>query len=61
MRAFLNQNFMLTLFTNMKLTGIKDLSFQFRTIIIRYKLIGYNFNVMQQSACLVFNLIMVDN
>ena len=27
---------------------------------IRYKRIGYNLNVMRQSACLVFNPIMVD-
>ena len=37
-------------------------SFLFRKkIIIRYKGIGYNLNVMRQSACLVFNPIMVDN
>ena len=36
-------------------------SFQFRKIITRYKRIGYNLNVMRQSACLVFNPIMVDN
>ena len=28
--------------------------------IIRYKRIGYNLNIMRQSACLVFNPIMVD-
>ena len=35
--------------------------FQFRKIITRYRRIGYNLNVMRQSACLVFNPIMVDN
>ena len=30
-------------------------------IITRYKRIGYNLNVMRQSACLVFNPIIVDN
>ena len=35
-------------------------SFQFRKGITRYKRIGYNLNVMQQSACLVFNPIMDD-
>ena len=35
--------------------------FLFRKIITRYKRIGYNLNVMRQSACLVFNPIMVDN
>ena len=36
-------------------------SFQFRKIITRYRCIGYNLNVMRQSACLVLNPIMVDN
>ena len=44
-----------------KLIGINDFSFQFRKIITRYRHIGYNLNVMRQSACLVFNPIMVDN
>ena len=34
---------------------------QFRNIIVRYKRIGYNINIMRQSACLVFNQIMVNN
>ena len=44
-----------------KLKGINDFSFQFRKIITRDRRIGYNLNVMRQSACLVFNPIMVDN
>ena len=44
-----------------KLKGINDFSFQFKKIITRYKRIGYNLNVMRQSACLVFNPIMVDS
>ena len=44
-----------------KLKGINDFSFQFRIIITRNRRIGYNLNVMRQSACLVFNPIMVDN
>ena len=44
-----------------KLKGINDFSFQFRKIITSYRRIGYNLNVMRQSACLVFNPIMVDN
>ena len=44
-----------------KLIGINDFSFQFRKIITRYRRIGYNLNVMRQSAYLVFNQIMVDN
>ena len=41
--------------------GINDFSLQFGKIITRYRRIGYNLNVMRQSACLVFNPIMVDN
>ena len=37
-----------------------DFFFQFRKTITRYRRIGYNLNVMQQSTCLVFNPIMVD-
>ena len=33
-----------------KLIGINDFSFQFRKIITRYRRIGYNLNVMRQSA-----------
>ena len=43
-----------------KLIGSNDFSFQFRKIITRYRRIGYNLNVMRQSACLVFNPITVD-
>ena len=55
MRAFRNQNFMV------KLIGSNEFSFQFRKIITRYRRIGYNLNVMRQSACLDFNPITVDN
>ena len=44
-----------------KLIGINDFSFQFRKITTHYRRIGYNLNVMRQSACLVFNPIMVDS
>ena len=37
-----------------------DFSDQFRKIIMRYKCIGYNLNVMRQSACLVVYTIKVD-
>ena len=29
--------------------------------MVRYKRIGYNINIMRQSACLVFNPITVNN
>ena len=37
------------------------LSIVFRKLIIRHKRIGYDLNVMRQSACLVINPISVDN
>ena len=37
-----------------------DFSDQFRKVIMLYKRIGYNPNVMRQSACLVINPITVD-
>ena len=44
-----------------KFVGRIDFSDQFRKIMIRYKGISYNLNVMRQSACLVFNLITIYN
>ena len=37
-----------------------DFSGQYRKVIMRYKRIGYDSNVMQQSACLVINSITID-
>ena len=61
MRAFLNQNCMVTWFTNLKnlLEGMIFL-FNSEKIITRYRRIGYNLNVMRQSVCLVFNPVTVD-
>ena len=44
-----------------KIVGRADFSDQFRKIIVRYKRIGYNINIMRQSACLVFNPITDNN
>ena len=45
-----------------KIMGWTDFSDKFRIIIIiRNKIIGYDLNVMRQSACLVINPITVDN
>ena len=43
-----------------KIRGMTDFSDQFRKNIMRYKRIGFNLDVMQQSACLVTNPINVD-
>ena len=44
-----------------KIVARTDFSDQFRKSIIGYKRIGYNMNVMQQSACLGFNPITVND
>ena len=44
-----------------KIVCRSDFSDQFKKIIIRYKRIGYNMNVMRQTACLVVNPITVNN
>ena len=59
LRAFWNQNFLVYKFK--KLLGRNDFSFQFRIQNTRCRRIGYNLNVMRQSACLICNPIMVDN
>ena len=42
-------------------TGRNDFYFQSRKIITRNRRLGYDLNVMRQSACLVFNPLMADN
>ena len=44
-----------------KIVGINNFSAQFIKIISHYKKIGYNINVLQQTACLVVNPITVGN
>ena len=41
-----------------KIIGSDNLSAQFIKIISHYKKIGYNINVLRQTACLVVNPIM---
>ena len=38
-----------------KIIGKYDFPYHFKKIIVRYKKIGYNIDVLQQTACLVFN------
>ena len=53
---------MVTLFTNLRhLQEGMIFLFNSEKNITRYRRIVYNLNVMRQSACLVFNPIMVDN
>ena len=44
-----------------KIVDRTDFSDHFRKIIIRYKRIGYNMNVIRQTACLEVNPITVNN
>ena len=44
-----------------KIVGSNNFSVQFIKINSHYKKIGYNINVLQQTACLVVNPIMVGN
>ena len=45
----------------LKIVGSNNFSAQFIKIISHYKKNGYNNNVLQQTACLVVNPIMVGN
>ena len=44
-----------------KVVGSNNYSAQFIKIISHYKKIGYNINVLQQTACMVVNQIAVGN
>ena len=44
-----------------KIYACNDFSTQFRKIILRYKKIGYNINVIRKTACMVVNPITVNN
>ena len=48
-------------YTLKKIVGSNNFSAQFIKIISHYKKIGYNIDVLQQTACLVVNPIMVGN
>ena len=44
-----------------KINGKNDFPYHFKKIIVRYKKIGYNINVLQQTACLAVNPIKVNS
>ena len=61
-KAYRNQNFKVTVYKFKRIMGRTDFSInQFRQIIICHKRIGYDLNVMRQSACLLINPLTVDN
>ena len=43
------------------ISNSNDFPYHFKKIVVRYKKIGYNINVMRQTACLVVNPIKVNN
>ena len=44
-----------------KIIGKYDFPIHFKKIIVRYKKIGYNIDVLRQTACLVVNSTKVNN
>ena len=44
-----------------KINGKIDIPYHFKKIIVRYKNIGYNIDVLRQTACLVVNPIKVNS
>ena len=44
-----------------KIIGKNDFPYHFKKIIVHYKKIGYNIDVLRQTACLVVNPIKVNN
>ena len=44
-----------------KIIGKNDFPYHFKKIIIRYKKIGYNIDVLRETACLVDNPIKVNS
>ena len=44
-----------------KIISKNDFPYHFKKIVVRYKKIGYNINVMRQTACLVVNPIKVNS
>ena len=44
-----------------KIIGKKEFPYHFKKIIVRYKKIGYNIDVLRQTVCLVVNPITVNS
>ena len=44
-----------------KIIGKNDFPYHFKKIIVRFKKISYNTDVLRQTACLVVNLIKVNS
>ena len=44
-----------------KIIGETDFPYHFKEIIVRYKKVGYNIDVLRQTACLVVNPIRINS
>ena len=44
-----------------KIIGKNDFPYRFKKIIVRYKKIGYNIDVLRQTACLFFGPVQVNS
>ena len=44
-----------------KIVDKTDFSVQFKTIVTRYMKLGYNMDILRQTACMAVDPIMVDN
>ena len=44
-----------------KIIGKNDFPYHFKKIIVRYEKIGYNLDVLRQTACLVVNPIKINS
>ena len=44
-----------------KIIGKNDFPYHFKKIVVRYEKIGYNINIMRQTACLVVNPVKVNS
>ena len=49
------------MYTFRKIIGKNDFPYHFKKIIVRYKKIGYNIDVLRQTTCLVVNPIKVNS
>ena len=52
---------MATVYKFRKIIDKNDFPYHFKKIIVRYKKIGYNIDVLRQTACLVVNPIKVNS
>ena len=60
LQGFSGPEFMATGCMNSKLSGKNNFPYHFKRIIARYKKIGYNIDVLRQTACLIANPVKVN-